>query len=433
MKGNKRARRAERVFLKKYVFSLKREAKPKPGLRSWDPYEYITLAIGVVFVLVLAGWLVSDVFFSYMDEDINLVSPEMLAQEPDGSGQMFASPIVEDNKPAGPSTQEKTVKVTEPEKPRQAINEYTLKKHDTLGKIAKKNGINLKTLLAANPDLNPRRLKVGIKLTIPSQDGVIYKVAKGDTLGSIAKKYSVSSKTIAEANKISSRHKLTPSQTILLPGAKMLVAKKTETRKDIKMEVASRTKNSAGTSKHLSASKPLVIAKVPTASHVEASADNETVDESIADQEVQGDDSETDEAPEKVTAAAKGFINPTGGKLTSGFGYRRHPMGGGRRLHRGIDIANKKGTAIVSAKPGKVVHAGWYGLMGKTVIIKHEDGYVTYYGHMSDVSVAEGQTVRQGQKIGEMGSTGLSTGNHLHFEVRKNNVPIDPLKILKNN
>jgi murein DD-endopeptidase MepM/ murein hydrolase activator NlpD len=430
LKGNKRTRRAERVFLKKYVFSLKRETKPRLGLRSWDPYEYITLAIGVVFILVLAGWLVSEVFFSTMDQDINLVSPEMLAQEPEGNGAIIVTPAVQNTDSTHDSTKEEPPEKAVPAKPAKAISTYTLQRHDTLGKIAKRNGIKLQTLLAANPDLNPRKLKKGMIVTIPSQDGLVYEVAKGDTIGSLAKRYAISPKEIAKANNISIRQKLVPDQKLLLPGARMLVAKNTEPQKEVKAELASHGKETPQASKHSSLKEELM-AKLPVSGKVESSANADADEESFANQEVQDDEPSADKSSGKLVSTPAGFINPTGGKLTSGFGYRRHPMGGGVRLHRGIDIANKKGTTIVAAKSGKVVHAGWYGLMGKTVIIQHDDGIATYYGHMSEVTVTEGQAVHQGQKIGEMGSTGLSTGSHLHFEVRKNNVPLDPVKVLK--
>ena len=96
----------------------------------------------------------------------------------------------------------------------------------------------------------------------------------------------------------------------------------------------------------------------------------------------------------------------------------------------GLDIATEYGTPVRAAQSGKVIHAGWYGLMGKCVIIQHEDGYVTYYAHLSRVDIDAGVNVARGQHIGDVGSTGLSTGPHLHFEVRRNNVPINPIRLV---
>jgi len=118
------------------------------------------------------------------------------------------------------------------------------------------------------------------------------------------------------------------------------------------------------------------------------------------------------------------FVWPTAGDLTSGFGYRWG------RLHEGIDLANDVGTKIKAARAGRVAYAGWYSGYGYTVMIEHDQGYTTLYGHLSESVVQNGQYVKSGHVIGYMGSTGNSTGPHLHFEVRKNGVPINPYNVL---
>ncbi|WP_319477423.1 M23 family metallopeptidase [Marispirochaeta aestuarii] len=125
------------------------------------------------------------------------------------------------------------------------------------------------------------------------------------------------------------------------------------------------------------------------------------------------------------------IIYPTKGRLTSPYGYRSDPFTGLRRFHYGIDIANATGTVIIAAMDGVVLSvenrpAGY----GRYVVIKHERGYQTLYGHMNTVAVREGQRVRQGQSLGTMGNTGRSTGSHLHFALYKNNRPVDPLSVL---
>lgn len=125
------------------------------------------------------------------------------------------------------------------------------------------------------------------------------------------------------------------------------------------------------------------------------------------------------------------IIYPTKGRLTSPFGYRSDPFTGLRRFHYGIDIANIKGTAIIAAMDGVVLNvenrpAGY----GKYIVIRHDRGYQTLYGHLDTIAVREGQRVRQGQSLGSMGSTGRSTGSHLHFALYKNNRPVDPLSVL---
>ena len=119
-----------------------------------------------------------------------------------------------------------------------------------------------------------------------------------------------------------------------------------------------------------------------------------------------------------------GFVSPTSGILTSPFGMRWG------RLHAGIDIANSVGTPIVAAKGGVVIAAERYGGYGNAVLLSHGGGLATLYGHMSSLAVRGGQSVGQGQFLGAMGSTGNSTGPHLHFEIRVNGNPVNPLPFL---
>jgi len=118
--------------------------------------------------------------------------------------------------------------------------------------------------------------------------------------------------------------------------------------------------------------------------------------------------------------SASGFIWPASGPVTSGFG----PRWG--RMHTGIDIAVPYGSPVVAAKAGTVVIAAWYGGYGNLVVIDHGNGVTTWYGHNSSFAVSVGQTVQQGQVIAMAGSTGHSTGPHVHFEIRFNYNPVDP-------
>ena len=117
---------------------------------------------------------------------------------------------------------------------------------------------------------------------------------------------------------------------------------------------------------------------------------------------------------------------PLGGKITSRYGYRQAPMGGARRYHRGVDIAGPAGSAIRSAGEGEVLKVTRSLYEGLHVILQHADRFQTAYFHLSRASVKKGQWIKQGQVIGYQGSSGLSTGPHLHFEVRKNGQPVDP-------
>lgn len=113
-------------------------------------------------------------------------------------------------------------------------------------------------------------------------------------------------------------------------------------------------------------------------------------------------------------------------RVSSGFGYRIHPITGTRKLHSGIDYAAPQGTAIYAAEDGVVLTSGWINGYGYTVTVNHGGGYVTLYAHCSKLLVSAGQTVTTGQTIAKVGSTGNSTGNHLHFEVKVNGKAVNP-------
>lgn len=118
---------------------------------------------------------------------------------------------------------------------------------------------------------------------------------------------------------------------------------------------------------------------------------------------------------------------PIEAPITSGFGPRVHPISGTARLHAGLDLAAATGTPIQAAADGTVIQSGWRGGYGTTVEVDHGDGLTTLYAHQSVLHVAQGEQVRAGEVIGEVGSTGASTGPHLHFETREDTVPVDPL------
>jgi murein DD-endopeptidase MepM/ murein hydrolase activator NlpD len=124
------------------------------------------------------------------------------------------------------------------------------------------------------------------------------------------------------------------------------------------------------------------------------------------------------------------LMYPTIGEVTSSFGWRTHPILGYERFHAGMDFGADYGTAIYASDRGRVIYAGWYGGYGNAVIIDHGNGLTTLYGHCSELFVNEGQAVQKGQPIAAVGSTGFSTGPHLHFEVRANGEPINPAQFL---
>jgi len=131
------------------------------------------------------------------------------------------------------------------------------------------------------------------------------------------------------------------------------------------------------------------------------------------------------------SASLKGFIMPTSGRIGSAFGPRVHPIFGAVREHTGVDIGSRTGNPIWASKDGRVIFSGWKGGYGNTVVMVHGDGTVTtLYAHMSVIRANVGDVVDQGELVGEIGSTGFSTGPHLHFEVRVNGIPKDPVAFL---
>jgi murein DD-endopeptidase MepM/ murein hydrolase activator NlpD len=129
-----------------------------------------------------------------------------------------------------------------------------------------------------------------------------------------------------------------------------------------------------------------------------------------------------------------GFLRPIGGMITSPFGWRVHPIFHSRTFHSGVDIAGPYGASVHAANSGRVIYAGWYGGYGKVVILDH--GVIngvpitTLYAHMCATNVSPGQTVSKGQTVGREGTTGYSTGPHVHFEVRVNGRPTNPLSYI---
>ena len=131
-------------------------------------------------------------------------------------------------------------------------------------------------------------------------------------------------------------------------------------------------------------------------------------------------------------ASVQGFIMPLKGKITisSGFGMRKHPIYGDVRMHTGVDLDARQGDPVVAAKEGRVILAGVYGGYGNCIIIANGPQVATLYGHLSSIDVAVGNTINKGDFIGRVGMTGVATGPHLHFEVRINGDPKDPMLFL---
>jgi murein DD-endopeptidase MepM/ murein hydrolase activator NlpD len=129
----------------------------------------------------------------------------------------------------------------------------------------------------------------------------------------------------------------------------------------------------------------------------------------------------------EATVSPRGMIWPASGPVTSGFGWRTHPIFGTRRFHAGIDIGAPMGAPVVAAATGRVVYAGTQSGYGRHVIVDHGGGIATLYAHLSSISAGQGAVVARGAPVGRVGCTGYCTGPHLHFEVRVNGDPVNPL------
>ncbi|MCM2272787.1 MAG: M23 family metallopeptidase, partial [candidate division Zixibacteria bacterium] len=126
-------------------------------------------------------------------------------------------------------------------------------------------------------------------------------------------------------------------------------------------------------------------------------------------------------------------IWPAKGWFSRGYGMHYDPFTGFKQMHRGIDVAAQPGTPIVAPAKGKILFAGWdSGGLGNLVVIEHGYGFVTRHGHMSKVLVKRGQDISRGDLIGLMGSTGYSTGSHLHYEVYRNGKALNPMEFILN-
>ena len=120
-----------------------------------------------------------------------------------------------------------------------------------------------------------------------------------------------------------------------------------------------------------------------------------------------------------------------GGVITSELGFRIHPVSGDAHHHDGVDFAAPIGTEVGAVGAGRVTFAGERGGYGNTVIVEHADGMTSLYAHLSEIDVVDGELVEPGQRVGAVGNTGVSTGPHLHLEVRQDHEPIDPLPLMK--
>ncbi len=260
-----------------------------------------------------------------------------------------------------------------PAEARSEIIYYTIQNGDTISTIARRFGITVNTILWANNLTSFSLIQPGDRLTILPNSGVLYTIKKGDTLAKIALKYNIDVSKILSCNNLGKS--LVAGQKIVVPGAKKI---------DETVAVVSRPSTPSYTG--ISVIKDLI--KNPSV---------------------------------KVASGNKMTWPTLGHTITQYFGWK----------HPGVDIANHMGTPVYAADAGVVEFAGWATGYGNSIVINHGGGKKTRYGHSSKLLVKVGDEVEKGEEIMLMGSTGWSTGPHLHFEVIINGVKYNPLNYVR--
>ena len=281
---------------------------------------------------------------------------------------------------------------------------YKVQKKDTPQAIARKFGLKTDTILLNNESVRNKKMKPGDTLTFPSIDGMYYKIQKGDTLAKIAKKYGISVVDIVDNNNINPK-RLKAGTELFLKGVTLKKVKELEEK-----AVAAQQAKEDKKDKKKSKDKGQVPAVDTGSSGTGSSAE--------------------DNDNQNYSSGGAGFICPVRyAGISSPFGNRYHPVLRRYILHTGVDLVAKY-VPLRAAKAGVVTFAGNMSGYGKIIIINHGNGYETRYAHLSVISTNVGEHVNQGDLIGKTGNSGRTTGAHLHFEIRVNGVPKNPMKYI---
>ena len=317
---------------------------------------------------------------------------------------------VEEDKKEGEKEKEKEKPAPPPPPKRAEQITYKVKKKDTIPAIAKRYGIKQDTILMNNKDALNNKMKVGDTITFPSIDGLYYKLEKNDTLAKIAKKYGISVVDIVDYNNINPK-KLKAGSTIFLKGVTLQKYKDVEGRLIANQQAKEDKKKNKNKEKEKEKEKPENPPKGTKGSPPPPPEDN-------------------DDGGRSAAYSGAGFAYPVRyAGVSSPFGNRYHPVLKRYILHTGVDLVAKY-VPLRAAKAGVVTFAGNMSGYGKIIIIRHDNGYETRYAHLSVISTNVGEHVNQGDLIGKTGNSGRTTGAHLHFEIRQNGVPKNPMKYL---
>ncbi|MFW6366966.1 MAG: peptidoglycan DD-metalloendopeptidase family protein [Spirochaetota bacterium] len=264
------------------------------------------------------------------------------------------------------------------------LSEHVIKKGESIWTIARKYGTNHRYIIQINSIQNADHVKPGTKIRVPNRNGYFYTVEKGDTLSGISQKSRIKLASLQSHNNIGKGGIIRSGQKIFLPDA---VKEKPKPKEAVQESTNRAVARSAASGK---------------------------------------------KSVNKTQAQKNGlqFGWPVTGHITSAFGMRNHPITGRRQFHNGIDIRAGMGSDIRASESGTVLYSGWKQGYGWMVVIKHPKNYITVYAHLSKRLKVKNDRVRKGEVIGKSGSSGVSTGPHLHFEIRKYETPLDPLRML---
>jgi murein DD-endopeptidase MepM/ murein hydrolase activator NlpD len=233
-----------------------------------------------------------------------------------------------------------------------------------------------------------------------------YTVRSGDMISMIASTFGLNQDTLISVNSISNTRSIPVGKKLLIPNQDGIMH--TVLRNETLHDIAKKYETSTAA---IVTSNELFSEKAKSGSTV--FIPNARLD-STKLQEINGDL----------------FIWPVRGRITSRYGYRRSPITGLRSFHSGLDISANTGVPIKAAMAGRVISAGYNDIFGYFVVISHHSNYRTLYGHMNLIRTATGAYVRTGQVIGDVGNTGQSTGSHLHFQVYKNGLTVNPILLM---
>lgn len=297
--------------------------------------------------------------------------------------------------------EKKEKKLSIPEKKAEKIT-YKVQKRDTVQSISRKFGLKPETIIMNNKSAMDNRLKVGEVLTFPSINGLYYKLQKNETLAKVSKKYGVKVIDIVDYNNINPK-KLKAGTILFLKGVTLKRYRDVQERLIAAQQAKEEQK------------------KIKEQKNKVKKGSGSTSPDTDKGEDIGG----------AASHSGEGFSFPVRyAGVSSPFGNRYHPVLRRYILHTGVDLVAKY-VPLRASKAGVVTFAGNMSGYGKIIIIKHDNGYETRYAHLSVISTNVGEHVNKGDLIGKTGNSGRTTGPHLHFEVRHNGIPKNPMKYLQ--